>query len=89
MEFWELFQAYITLLSVTTTWLIGRRMNLGRRAKIALHSTMAMGYAQVLLGIVTLVHYVPVWLGALHQSGSMAVMTFVFWLSNEIRRIPK
>ncbi|VDK25401.1 unnamed protein product [Anisakis simplex] len=30
-------------------------MNLGRRAKIALHSTMAMGYAQVLLGIVTLV----------------------------------
>ena len=30
-------------------------MNLGRRAKIALHSTMAMGYMQVVLGIYSLV----------------------------------
>uniref|UniRef100_F1L6L6 Cytochrome c oxidase assembly protein COX15 n=1 Tax=Ascaris suum TaxID=6253 RepID=F1L6L6_ASCSU len=81
--------AYLTLASVTATWLVGRRMNLARRAKIVLHSTMIMGYTQVLLGIAALVYYVPVWLGVLHQSGSMAVMTFAFWLSNEIRRIPK
>uniref|UniRef100_A0A914ZNJ8 Cytochrome c oxidase assembly protein COX15 n=1 Tax=Parascaris univalens TaxID=6257 RepID=A0A914ZNJ8_PARUN len=81
--------AYLTLASVTATWLVGRRMNLARRAKFVLHSTMIMSYTQVLLGIAALVHYVPLWLGVLHQSGSMAVMTFVFWLSNEIRRIPK
>ncbi|MCP9261590.1 putative uncharacterized protein psbx [Dirofilaria immitis] len=62
--------AYLTLLSVTLTWLTGRRMLLGRRAKIALHSLMGMIYLQV--------HYVPVYLGAMHQNASMAVITFVF-----------
>ncbi|MFH4981029.1 hypothetical protein AB6A40_007738 [Gnathostoma spinigerum] len=81
--------AYLTLLSVTATWIFGRRMQLGKRAKIALHSMMIMGYAQVALGIAALLYYVPVWLGSLHQNGSMAVMTFAFWLSNELRRIPK
>ncbi|VDK30246.1 unnamed protein product [Gongylonema pulchrum] len=47
--------AYLTLASVTLTWLFGRRMQLGRRAKIALHSMMGMMYAQVLLGIAALV----------------------------------
>lgn len=47
----------MTLLSVTATWLIGRRMMLGRRAKIALHSMMAMMYTQVILGIATLVSF--------------------------------
>uniref|UniRef100_A0A8R1TLC9 Cytochrome c oxidase assembly protein COX15 homolog n=1 Tax=Onchocerca volvulus TaxID=6282 RepID=A0A8R1TLC9_ONCVO len=81
--------AYLTLLSVTLTWLAGRRMRLGRRAKIALHSLMGMLYLQALLGIATLVHYVPVYLAAMHQNASMAVITLVFWLSNEIRRVPK
>uniref|UniRef100_A0A914UZZ7 Cytochrome c oxidase assembly protein COX15 n=1 Tax=Plectus sambesii TaxID=2011161 RepID=A0A914UZZ7_9BILA len=81
--------AYLTLASVTATWLIGRRMALGPRAKVALHGLMVMGYTQALLGIVTLVNYVPVWLGALHQSGSMALITFAFWLTSELRRVPK
>uniref|UniRef100_A0A0R3RIY2 Cytochrome c oxidase assembly protein COX15 homolog n=1 Tax=Elaeophora elaphi TaxID=1147741 RepID=A0A0R3RIY2_9BILA len=81
--------AYLTLLSVTLTWLVGRRMFLGRRAKIALHSLMGTIYVQALLGIAALVHYVPVYLSALHQNVSMAAITFVFWLSNEIRRVPK
>lgn len=37
------------------TWIVGRRMNLSLRAKYALHSLMAMGYAQAFLGISTLV----------------------------------
>ncbi|KAL3993746.1 hypothetical protein ACH3XW_18845 [Acanthocheilonema viteae] len=81
--------AYLTLLSITLTWLVGRRMVLSRRAKIALHSLMGMIYVQALLGIAALVHYVPVYLGVLHQNGSMAAITFAFWLSNEIRRVPK
>lgn len=81
--------AYLTLASVTMTWLIGRRLALSRRAKLALHGLMAMGYAQAILGISTLVHHVPVWMAALHQSGSMALITFAMWLTSEIRRIPK
>ncbi|CAD5212528.1 unnamed protein product [Bursaphelenchus okinawaensis] len=81
--------AYLTLLSITMTWLKGRKLALNPRAKVALHGLLAMGYLQAILGISTLVHQVPVWLASLHQSGSMALITFVLWLSNEIRRIPK
>ncbi|GMR37292.1 hypothetical protein PMAYCL1PPCAC_07487, partial [Pristionchus mayeri] len=81
--------AYLTLASITATWLVGRRMNLSKRAKIALHGAMAMGYTQAILGISTLVHFVPVWLAAAHQSGSMALITFCMWLTNELRRVPK
>ncbi|KAI6183399.1 Cox-15 [Aphelenchoides bicaudatus] len=81
--------AYLTLISITTTWIAGRRLNLNPRAKVALHSLLLMGYAQALLGITTLLNYVPVWLASLHQNGSVALVTLVFWLSNEIRRIPK
>ncbi|KAE9554204.1 hypothetical protein FO519_002568 [Halicephalobus sp. NKZ332] len=81
--------AYLTLASVTMTWLIGRRMALSRRAKMALHGLMLMGYTQAILGISTLVYHVPVWLAALHQSGSMALITFAMWFTSEIRRIPK
>uniref|UniRef100_A0A914RMG1 Uncharacterized protein n=1 Tax=Parascaris equorum TaxID=6256 RepID=A0A914RMG1_PAREQ len=49
--------AYLTLASVTATWLVGRRMNLARRAKFVLHSTMIMSYTQVLLGIAALVNF--------------------------------
>uniref|UniRef100_A0A1I7XYN8 Cytochrome c oxidase assembly protein COX15 n=1 Tax=Steinernema glaseri TaxID=37863 RepID=A0A1I7XYN8_9BILA len=81
--------AYATLISITATWLLGRRMNLSRRSKVALHGLMLMGYTQAVLGISTLVHFVPVWLAALHQSGSMALISFAFWLTNELRRVPK
>ncbi|KAK0395868.1 hypothetical protein QR680_001469 [Steinernema hermaphroditum] len=59
--------AYLTLFSISATWLVGRRMQLSRRARIALHGLMFMGYTQAVLGISTLVHFVPVWLAALHQ----------------------
>uniref|UniRef100_A0A7E4ZW93 Cytochrome c oxidase assembly protein COX15 n=1 Tax=Panagrellus redivivus TaxID=6233 RepID=A0A7E4ZW93_PANRE len=81
--------AYLTLLSISATWLVGRRLGLSPRAKAALHGLMAMGYAQALLGISTLVHFVPVWLAALHQSGSMALISFALWFTHEIRRVPK
>lgn len=74
---------------LTATWLAGRRVALGARASAALSSLLVLGYAQVALGIVTLVHFVPVWLAAAHQTNSMAVLTAAFWLTNELRRIPK
>jgi hypothetical protein len=48
-------QAYLTLASITMTWIVGRRLKLNPRAKIALHSLLLMGYTQALLGITTLV----------------------------------
>jgi cytochrome c oxidase assembly protein subunit 15 len=42
--------------------------------------SMAIGFAvpaQIALGVSTLLHHVPVWMGALHQAGAIAVMTLV------------
>uniref|UniRef100_A0AC35UDH0 Cytochrome c oxidase assembly protein COX15 n=1 Tax=Rhabditophanes sp. KR3021 TaxID=114890 RepID=A0AC35UDH0_9BILA len=81
--------AYLTLLSITGTWFVGRRLPLSRRARIALNGLIVMGFTQAALGITTLLNNVPTSLAALHQSGSMALLTFAMWLASEIRRIPK
>jgi cytochrome c oxidase assembly protein subunit 15 len=39
----------------------------------------AMATAQVGLGISALLLVVPVWLGALHQAGALALLTFAVW----------
>uniref|UniRef100_A0A183FXQ8 Inositol phosphorylceramide synthase n=1 Tax=Heligmosomoides polygyrus TaxID=6339 RepID=A0A183FXQ8_HELPZ len=36
-----------------------------------------------------LLYYVPVWLASLHQCGSMTLLSFALWLTNELRRVPK
>ena len=40
---------------------------------------------KVLLGISTLLYYVPVHLAALHQSGSLTLLSFALWFGNEIK----
>lgn len=46
----------MTVASITMTWIVGRRLKLSPRAKIALHSLLLMGYTQALVGITTLVN---------------------------------
>uniref|UniRef100_A0A0K0EPS1 Cytochrome c oxidase assembly protein COX15 n=1 Tax=Strongyloides stercoralis TaxID=6248 RepID=A0A0K0EPS1_STRER len=81
--------AYLTLLVITSTWIIGKRMPLPRRTRIALNGLILMAYTQAALGILTLIHYVPTSLAASHQSGSMALLSFSLWLASELKRIPK
>jgi cytochrome c oxidase assembly protein subunit 15 len=59
------------------------------RARLALQSLVAMSFVQVSLGISTLLLYVPTNLAALHQSGSLALLSFAIWLATELKRIPK
>lgn len=66
-----------------------RRVVLPPRARLALNSLVAMSGIQVTLGIFTLLFYVPVSLAALHQSGSLALLSFAVWLANELKRLPK
>lgn len=74
----------ICLYSLTT-----RRVALTPRAKIALNSLITMSFIQVGLGISTLLLYVPISLAALHQSGSLVLLSFAIWLSTELKRLPK
>lgn len=42
-----------------------------------------------MLGITTLLHYVPTTLAAAHQSGSLFLLSTAIWLTHELKRIPK
>lgn len=66
-----------------------RRIVLPKRARLALNTLVGMAFVQVGLGISTLLLYVPTSLAALHQSGSLALLSFALWLANELKRIPK
>uniref|UniRef100_A0A0N5C008 J domain-containing protein n=1 Tax=Strongyloides papillosus TaxID=174720 RepID=A0A0N5C008_STREA len=73
--------AYLTLIVITATWMVSRKMPLPPRTKMAVNGLILMGYTQAALGILTLIHFVPVWLAACHQSGSMALLSFSLWLA--------
>jgi cytochrome c oxidase assembly protein subunit 15 len=66
-----------------------RRVNLPPRARLAVKALVGMSFVQIGLGISTLLYYVPVSLAALHQSGSLVLLSFAVWLANELKRLPK
>ncbi|XP_026164316.1 heme A synthase COX15 [Mastacembelus armatus] len=78
-----------SLTAITGLYLFSRRMVLPRRAKIAISLLTAMAYGQVALGISTLLLYVPTPLAAIHQSGSVALLSLAIWVLAELRKIPK
>ncbi|KAJ8247980.1 hypothetical protein GJAV_G00236810 [Gymnothorax javanicus] len=75
-----------TVSAITGLYLFSRRMNLPKRAKIAISCLTAMAYAQVGLGISTLLLYVPTPLAATHQSGSLALLSLAIWVLTEWHR---
>uniref|UniRef100_A0A8R1E166 Cytochrome c oxidase assembly protein COX15 homolog n=2 Tax=Caenorhabditis japonica TaxID=281687 RepID=A0A8R1E166_CAEJA len=81
--------AYLTVISVLSTFIVGRRAPIPKRTRLALNVIVATVFGQAALGVFTLINYVPVWLAACHQSGSMALISSVLWLSHELRRLPK
>jgi len=81
--------AYLTLLLISLCWGVGRRLPFKPRTVIALHSLLIAGYAQVAIGISTLIHHIPVWQASLHQNGALTLATMILWLTHEIRRLPK
>ncbi|KAI2657406.1 hypothetical protein H4Q32_008721 [Labeo rohita] len=78
-----------SLTAITGLCLFSRRVHLPRRAKIAIGCLTAMAYTQVVLGISTLLLYVPTPLAATHQSGSVALLTFAIWVLAELRKVVK
>ncbi|XP_014054570.1 heme A synthase COX15 [Salmo salar] len=81
--------AISSLTAITGLYMFSRRMMLPRRAKIAISCLTAMAYAQVALGISTLLLYVPTPLAATHQSGSVALLSLAIWVLAELRKVAK
>ncbi|CAO1384903.1 unnamed protein product [Diamesa hyperborea] len=78
-----------TLSFITGLWLISRRVKLPPRAKKAATAVLIMGWMQVVLGVTTLLSYVPVPLAASHQSGSLVLLSLAVWLSHEMKHVKK
>lgn len=78
-----------TMTAICLFALTMRRMPIPSRARLALNTLVGMSFVQVGLGISTLLLYVPVSLAALHQSGSLALLSFAIWLATELKRIPR
>lgn len=80
----------ITTLSVISgLWLLSRKRTLPPRAYKAANALAIMAWTQVLLGISALVYYVPVSLAALHQSGSLVLLSFAVWLTHELKYVKR
>jgi cytochrome c oxidase assembly protein subunit 15 len=67
--------AYVVTAAVAGLWVTVRRQAAAGWARTTSHILLAAVFAQVLLGIWTLLAAVPIWLGALHQAGAVALLT--------------
>jgi heme a synthase len=71
-----------TLLAVLAAWAIGMRRLAPGPERHALHAMLGITLMQVALGIATLLLFVPVWLGTLHQGGAVIVLSAVLVLGH-------
>lgn len=86
--------AYLTCAAVACTWLLtlrvpGGKATTGQQMRNAAHLMLAATLGQSAIGVITLLQYVPVWLGALHQGGSIVLLSTILWYTHCLRAIPK
>ncbi len=71
--------AYIVVLTILIIWRKGRELKLNKHQKNGINLLLIMVGVQFLLGVLTLLLHVPVWLGVAHQVGAfvlLSIMTF-------------
>ena len=66
-------------------WRLARDPRISRAARFSAHLLLAMLVVQVTLGILTLVHVVPVPLAALHQAGALLLFASALNLAHALR----
>ena len=77
---------WIALLAVGAV--IGLWMRTRKQASVAVRGHLMMGMVglQFLLGILTLLNGVPVWLGAAHQTGAVLLLAFTLFVAHGLGR---
>jgi len=76
--------AWVLMLAVPAFWFHARRQAPDQATQIALHLLLVMFVIQATLGITTLLHAVPVGLGAAHQAGALLLLSTVLYV---VRRL--
>lgn len=87
-----IFQGITTLTMITLVGFMSRNLKIPGHGSKAVLALISLGYLQVILGVTTLLNYVPVPLAASHQSGSLLLLSSVVWLCHELKfvhRLPK
>lgn len=77
--------AWLLAFLVPWFWVKIQSANVSGRARLAVNLLLLALVVQITLGILTLLHAVPVALGAAHQGGSMVVFGVLLWLNHELR----
>jgi cytochrome c oxidase assembly protein subunit 15 len=77
--------AWALLFLVPALWLALRRMPVPWAARLACNLLLAMLFAQLALGIATLLRGVPVALGASHQAGALVLFALSLWTAHALR----
>ena len=69
--------AYIVVFIIFIVWNKGRKMNLTRYQSRGINLLLLMVGFQFLLGVLTLILQVPVWLGIAHQVGAFMLLSII------------
>ena len=71
--------AYVVVVFILIIWYQGKKMTLTKLQNKALDSLFILVFVQFLLGVLTIIYQVPMWLGVAHQVGAfflLSAMTF-------------
>lgn len=67
--------AYIVVIFILIIWYQAKRMTLTKYQNSAVDSLFALVFFQFLLGVLTIIYAVPLWLGVAHQIGAFLLLT--------------
>ena len=78
--------ALTSLASVTSLWVWVQRMPLPPQLRLATDALLLAAWAQVSLGVATVVNAVPVHLGSAHQAGALTLFSVVIFTLHSCRQ---
>ena len=73
-------------IAVVILWLRSRRGGFGRSTQLAFDALLLALVGQVILGVLTLVHMVPVALGVAHQGGALVLLASSIVVAHRLMR---
>lgn len=78
--------AYIVAIAAIFLSLGARRARLIGRARLSADAILVVTFAQIALGIVTLLNQAPILLSALHQTTALLLLSAALWHAFELRQ---
>ncbi|MDT0559523.1 COX15/CtaA family protein [Ichthyenterobacterium sp. W332] len=71
--------AFFVVISILVIWFKGQKLSVSKLQNKGLNGLLIMVSVQFLLGVLTLIYGVPVWLGVLHQVGAFVLLSFMIF----------